>query len=95
MGENSAFEYGGSDEKLKGVEITRDWIRKYGVTNDTEATDWVSQDISLSDLWPYMVPEAAFDVNGGIKAFSWVNFKWDPIEVYEQAKKVVASSLPI
>ena len=87
-GENSAFEYGGSDEELKGYEITRDWIRKYGVTNDTDAIDWVSEDISLSDLWPYTLPDGAFEKGAGIRGvFLGQFFKWDPLEVYEQSRK--------
>ena len=30
-GENSAYEYGGQDEALKGVRLTHAWLKKYGV----------------------------------------------------------------
>ena len=87
-GENSAFEYGGSDDELKGFEITRDWIRKYGVTNDTEASDWESEFLNQKDLWPYTIPEGAFCGKNPIKGvFLGQFFEWDPREVFEQAKR--------
>ena len=86
-GENSAFEYGGDDEELKGFEITKEWIKKYGVTNNTVASDWESEFISKSDLWPYTLPEEAFDTDRKIKGvFLGQFFKWDPVEVFEQSK---------
>ena len=51
-GENSAFEYGGQDETLKGVRLTHAWLKKYGVTNGTSAEDWVDQELSFQDLAP-------------------------------------------
>ena len=78
-GENSAVEYGGDDEKLKGMEISRDWLMKYGVTHGTSAQNWVDQDISSNDLAPYFWPDESQLKAQNIRAvFLGQYFSWDP-----------------
>ncbi|KJE37156.1 hypothetical protein UF64_00260 [Thalassospira sp. HJ] len=78
-GENSAVEYGGDDEKLKGMEITRSWLMQYGVTHGTTAQDWVGNDISMSELAPYHWPEEAELRAKNVRAvFLGQYFSWDP-----------------
>ena len=79
-GENSAAEYGGDDEELKGMEISRDWLMKYGVTHGTTAEDWVDDDLSIRALAPYRWPEEADLKARNVHAvFLGQYFRWDPV----------------
>lgn len=87
-GENSAFEYGGSNKTLKGLSLTHAWLKKYGVTNGTTAEDWVDNDLSFSNLSPYYWPTDEMQKTTGVKAvFLGHFFNWDPQKTYEIAKK--------
>lgn len=87
-GENSAYEYGGDDESLKGVRLTHAWLRKYGVTNGTSAADWVDADLSERDLNPYMWPTDAEQEAAGVTAvFLGYYFQWSPQQSYEVARR--------
>ncbi len=87
-GENSAFEYGGDDEKLKGVSLTNEWFMRYGVTNATKAGDWVDETLTSHDLEPYCQPSNCELKQSGLKAvFLGYYFRWDPIEIYEYATR--------
>lgn len=78
-GENSAVEYGGSDEELKGAEMDRQWIRHYGVSQGTTADDWVSSELSAEALGPYRGPSEEVLSEQGIRAvFLGHYFAWDP-----------------
>ena len=86
-GENSAYEYGGEDEGLKGTRLTHAWLRKYGVTNGTSAEDWIGDDLSRRDLAPYFWPSDAEQEAAGVSAFFLGHyFRWDPVMTYEAAK---------
>ena len=86
-GENSAVEYGGDDKKLKGMDITRDWLMKYGVTHGTTSLDWVDQDISLNDLAPYHWPDEDQLKAQNVRAvFLGQYFSWDPETTVNIAK---------
>lgn len=79
-GENSAVEYGGDDDALKGMEISRKWLMKYGVTHGTTAEDWVDDDLSLKDLSAYRWPEEAALKARNVRAvFLGQYFSWDPV----------------
>ncbi len=87
-GENSAFEYGGEEEVLKGFCLTHQWLKKYGVTNGTTAKDWVDKDLSLPDLYPYYWPTDDEQKKAGVKAiFLGHFFSWDPQKTFEISKK--------
>ena len=53
-GENSASEYGGDDDVLKGTELNREWLLQYGVTNGTTSEDWIDDELSEKSLSPYV-----------------------------------------
>lgn len=78
-GENSAVEYGGSDEELKGAEMDRQWLRHYGVSQGTAADDWVSGRLSAESLTAYRGPSDQELSERGIRAvFLGHYFAWDP-----------------
>ncbi len=83
-GENSAFEYGGEDDALKGFTLNRAWLNKYGVTHGTTAKDWVGDELSEKDMAPYMAPTDQEMEQAGISAvFLGYYFQWDPMEIYK------------
>ena len=85
-GENSAFEYGGSDESLKGIQLTHSWLKQYGVTNGTVAEDWVDDDLTAAELAPYRWPSDSEQANAGVTAiFLGHYFQWDPHMTYAVA----------
>lgn len=80
-GENSAFEYGGSDEETRGFKLDAAWLKKYGVTFSTTAHDWISDELSARDLTPYFGPgDAALEAAGVSAIFLGYYFPWDPEE---------------
>lgn len=86
-GENSAYEYGG-EEKLKGLSLNHEWLKKYGVTNGTCHKDWIDKQLSEKDLSPYAWPSYKDQKKAGVKAvFLGHYFKWDPQKTFEIAKK--------
>ena len=86
-GENSAYEYGGEDEALKGVRLTHDWLKKYGVTNGTSAEDWLDADLTEKDLTPYYWPSDEQQQEADVNAvFLGHYFQWDPHMTFEVAK---------
>lgn len=77
-GENSATEYGGTVSD-KGVEITRSWLAKYGVTFGTTAEDWVGDELSSQELAFYKWPSEEQLKASSIRAvFLGEFFNWDP-----------------
>ena len=78
-GENSAFEYGSTDEAHVGMRLTSDWLRIFGVTDGTTARDWVSDDLSASELTPYFGPtDEELDAGGVAAVFLGYYSQWDP-----------------
>ena len=78
-GENSAAEYGGRDEDAHSEILNSDWVRRYGVTQGTTATDWVSPELSAQDLSVYTPPnDAVLDEAGTRAIFLGHYFPWDP-----------------
>ena len=86
-GENSAYEYGGNEE-LMGLELTHEWLKKFGVTNNTTSRDWVDKDLSARDLNPYDWPNQDELNAASLRAvFLGHFFEWDPEKTYEIAKR--------
>jgi N-acetyl sugar amidotransferase len=78
-GENSAIEYGEGDSAEEGWRLDGNWLRKYGVTHGTTAEDWVSGDLTRSELLPYFGPgDAALEAAGVHAVFLGYYFPWDP-----------------
>ncbi|MBF0176712.1 MAG: N-acetyl sugar amidotransferase [Magnetococcales bacterium] len=77
-GENSAFEYGGSEEESTGFKLDRAWMQKFGVTHGTTAQDWVQFGFDRKAMLPYFGPApeelAARDV---LAVFLGYYFPWD------------------
>jgi N-acetyl sugar amidotransferase len=78
-GENSAFEYGSADEAHTGFRLDGAWLRSYGVTHGTTATDWVDADLPRAALTGYFGPDAdALEAQGVRAVFLGYYFPWDP-----------------
>lgn len=78
-GENSAFEYGGTDEEQKGFSLDSHWLKKYGVTQRTTAADWISNGLTAKELTPYFGPNAEeIEKSGVLAIFLGYYFPWDP-----------------
>jgi N-acetyl sugar amidotransferase len=78
-GENSAVEYGTADDRFLGVELTTDWVKQFGVTHGTTATDWISDELSEHELTPYFGPSDDELAEAGVRAiFLGHFFEWDP-----------------
>jgi len=87
-GENSAYEYGGEDESLKGVRLTHAWLKKYGVTNGTTAQDWIDEDLSAADLAVFQWASDAEQERAGVRAvFLGHYYQWNPQVSYGVAKE--------
>lgn len=77
-GENSAFEYGSTDDELMGFELNSKWLKKYGVTHGTTADDWVSDELTEKELTPYYGPTDENLRESGTRAiFLGHYFSWD------------------
>jgi len=86
-GENSAFEYGGSDEARQGFRLNADWLKKYGVTHGTTAGDWVSDDLTKKEMTPYFRPtDEELESAGVLAVFLGYYFPWDPAISLEVAR---------
>ena len=87
-GENSADEYGSIDKKLEGAFLTNSWRKKFGVTNETKAVDWIGSNLSKKDMSPYILPsEKDKKKNNVTEIFLGYFFKWDPEKIYSIVKK--------
>jgi len=87
-GENSGIEYGGAQDNLLGFQMTLDWLKTYGVTQGTTASDWVDDDLTPKDLAPYFWPSDEEMQRAEVTAafLGWY-FPWDPHETYRIAKQ--------
>lgn len=87
-GENSAFEYGGTDEERTGFKLDGAWLKKFGVTHGTTAQDWVGTDFSAKDLTPYFAPtEAELQDAGVLAVFLGYYLEWDPEVTFRVARE--------
>ncbi len=78
-GENSAFEYGGTEEEHKGFRLDKGWLQKYGVTHGTSPYDWLSESLSEKELTPYFgPPERKLREDEILALFLGYYFKWQP-----------------
>lgn len=87
-GENSAVEYGGTDEKLKGAWLTPAWLKQYGVSGGTIAEDWETKELSRKALAPYRGPsEKVLAASDTRAVFLGHYFPWDPATSLQVAKQ--------
>ncbi len=88
-GENSAFEYGGTESARTGFRLDAEWLSRYGVTHGTTAADWDSPTLSRKDLTAYFGPsKEELDAAGVNAVFMGYYFQWDP----EQTRAVAAAN---
>lgn len=86
-GENSAFEYGGTEEEARGFSLDADWLKKFGVMHGTTAQDWVSDELSTKALTPYFGPTHEELAASGVKAvFLGYYFEWSAEKSLEVAQ---------
>lgn len=86
-GENSAFEYGSTDEALTGFKLDRAWLNRHGVTHGTTAADWIDDSLTEKDMTPYFGPDdETLEANGVRAIFLGHYLKWDPQEIAKAAK---------
>jgi N-acetyl sugar amidotransferase len=87
-GENSAVEYGSTDDRLKGFKLDEAWLERYGVTHGTKASDWVSDELTERELTPYFGPNADRLEESGVSAvFLGEFFSWDPERSLQVARE--------
>lgn len=87
-GENSAQEYGGEDDYSSLKLLSRDWLKKYGVSDGTFGEDWVDDELSAADLDPYTFPSDKDLVAADLKSvFLGMFLKWTPYESLRVAKE--------
>ena len=87
-GENSAFEYGGTDDELHGFRLDAQWLKKYGVTQGTTARDWISEDLTEKEMTPYFGPSTEeLEGKGVLAIFLGYYFPWDPVTSLAVAMK--------
>jgi N-acetyl sugar amidotransferase len=78
-GENSAFEYGGTEAEGTGFKLDNAWLARFGVTHGTTAADWVGDTLSQRDLTPYFAPsDREVDSANVLAVFLGYYFEWDP-----------------
>lgn len=87
-GENSADEYGNTDDSTRGYLLTSEWLMRYGATGRTTAKDWIDSELSMRDLQPYQWPsEDELSTVGVRPVFLGYFFKWDAMETFRIAKE--------
>ena len=85
-GENSAFEYGGTEEAQKGFRLDSAWLKKYGLTHGTSAAEWVGE-FTEKELSAYFGPtDAELEAAGVLAVFLGYYFAWDPEETRRVAQ---------
>ena len=88
QGENSAFEYGGSN-KLSNLKNTNlNYLKKYGVTHKTTSKDWFDKKLNKKNMAPYFWPSFRELKKKNIRTiFLGYYFKFDPVKSYKIAQK--------
>jgi N-acetyl sugar amidotransferase len=78
-GENSAIEYGCADEAHTGFKMDNEWLKNYGVTHGTTATDWIDKDLNEKELTAYFGPHLEdLEAADMWTVFLGYYFEWDP-----------------
>tara|TARA_Y100000768_G_scaffold63599_1_gene43721 strand:- start:23159 stop:24280 length:1122 start_codon:yes stop_codon:yes gene_type:complete len=87
-GENSAVEYGKLNKNDNQKILSKKWFKNYGVTNNTEANNWVSKNLPKSKLSSYFNYKTySKDKFKTESIFLGYFFKWDPQKTFKISKK--------
>jgi N-acetyl sugar amidotransferase len=87
-GENSAFEYGGTEEEKTGFRLDSKWKKVFGVTHGTTAEDWISEEMSKKELTAFFGPNDEELESKGITAiFLGYYLEWSPQMTLDVATK--------
>ncbi|RMH55660.1 MAG: N-acetyl sugar amidotransferase [Candidatus Hydrogenedentota bacterium] len=88
LGENSAFEYGGSSSLAQQNTISREWFERYAA-NAGRTAKWVSEThgIPYEQLVPYEYPEEMDKQQSTKAVFTSYYFHWDSERHLEIAKR--------
>ena len=88
-GENSALEYGNIKKKDNQKYLNKEWYKKYGVTNNTSAEDWISAELTRKKMSSYLSYKSFPQKNlfNPRSIFLGYYFKWDPKKTFQIAKK--------
>lgn len=86
-GENSGLEFGGNLEDRSNYKMGRDWLSKYGVTNNTFMEDWICEDLPEREMQTYAMPDDKDLEQADILAtfLGWF-LPWDPFEIANKAR---------
>lgn len=77
-GENSAFEYGGTEEERTGFKLDGRWLRRYGLNHGTTPQDWIAEGFTENELTPYFCPtDSELESKGVMAVFLGYYFAWD------------------
>lgn len=87
-GENSAMIYGDLEEDEEGDEMQSRRYSSKGVTDGTEAEDWISDDLTRQELTPYFGPGKEELAEKSIRSiYLGYFFDWDPRESLNVARR--------
>jgi N-acetyl sugar amidotransferase len=88
-GENPQLEYGGKHKERNRPYLDRKWLSRHGCLQGTGAEDWVSNDLSLRDLYVYTIPSDRELASIRLHSiFLGYYLPWDPVENYKIAKRI-------
>ena len=94
-GENSAVEYGNISSKDNQKNLSKNWYKKYGVTHNTRAIDWVSKNLPKNKMSTTLIIVLMEQTALIRSIFLGYFFKWDPLKTYKIAKKRVLKHLKL
>lgn len=78
-GENSAFEYGGTEEESRGFRLDENWLKKFGVTHGTNWNDWTDKFLTSARMAAYRRPTGEeLDRSDVLAIFLGYYLPWDP-----------------
>ena len=87
-GENSADEYAGVGDELRGHRLDSRWLARYGVSHGTTARDWVSETLTEEEMTPYFGPTDEELARAGVRAvFLGYYIPWDPQATFDAARR--------
>lgn len=87
-GENTAMEYGGTASDRNRGYSDRSFLIKYGAIDGTVAEDWIDEDLTARELYPYIFPSDEELAEARVQSiYLGYYYKWDPKENYEIARQ--------